>query len=121
MGQLAEAKQRMAQAAAEEEQSKVKLGMAEKELGTLKGRMKDFEREAGDSKKKLEGMRGTVEGIKSKIAKCGWSAEKEGEGEAKLREAKSAVRNLGEVCMGWVFARCVADLMRLLAQGSSQA
>ncbi|KIJ99285.1 hypothetical protein K443DRAFT_680122 [Laccaria amethystina LaAM-08-1] len=96
MGQLAEAKQRMAQAAAEEEQSKVKLGMAEKELGTLKGRMKDFEREAGDSKRKLEGMRETVEGIKSKISKCGWSAEKEGEGEAKLREAKSTVRNLGE-------------------------
>ena len=117
MGQLAEAKQRMAQAAAEEEQSKVKLGMAEKELGTLKGRMKDFEREAGDSKRKLEGMRETVGGIKSKIAKCGWSAEKEGEGEAKLREAKSAVRNLGEVCMGWVSARRVADLTRLLAQG----
>lgn len=96
MGQLAEAKQRMAQAAAEEEQSKVKLGMAEQELGTLKGRMKDFEREARDSKRKVEAMRGTVEGIKSKIAKCGWSAEKEGEGEAKLREAKGAVRNLGE-------------------------
>ncbi len=55
MGQLAEAKARIAQGKAEEEQSRVKLGMREKELQALQKKMKEVEREAGDSAKMLKG------------------------------------------------------------------
>ncbi|KAM6499651.1 hypothetical protein JOM56_005159 [Amanita muscaria] len=54
MGQLADARARAAQAAAEEEKSKVRLGMAEKELKVLEARWKGVEREAGDGKKAIE-------------------------------------------------------------------
>jgi structural maintenance of chromosome 2 len=53
MGQLADAKAKLAQATAEEEQSRVKLGMSEKELKTLEGRWKEVEREVGDGKRKF--------------------------------------------------------------------
>ncbi|KAF8631642.1 hypothetical protein AX17_005044 [Amanita inopinata Kibby_2008] len=94
MGQIAEARARAAQAAAEEEQSKVRLGMAEKELKALENRWKDVEREAGDGKKRVERMKQEVEGCKAKLAKCRWNAELESQNDMKLREARSAVRDL---------------------------
>lgn len=98
MGQLADAKARLAQASAEEEQSRVKLGMSEKELKTLEGRWKEVEREAGEGKKNLEVMKVTVEKFRKKVAECGWSADKEREGEIALRTAKGEVRQFTEVC-----------------------
>jgi len=97
MGQLADAKARLAQASAEEEQSRVKLGMSEKELKTLEGRWKEVEREAGEGRKKVEGMKGAVEGYRKKVAACGWNAEMERAGEGRLKDAKGEVRALTEV------------------------
>lgn len=97
MGQLADARTRSAQAAAEEEQSRVKLGMAEKELKGLEARWKAVEREAGEGARTLEGMRGDVEKCKKRIAETGWSAEKEQAHEAAIREAKDKVRDLAQV------------------------
>ncbi|KAF9005165.1 condensin complex subunit SMC2 [Cyathus striatus] len=96
MGQLADAKQRIAQGAAEEEQSKVKLGMAEKELKTLEARAKNLQREADESNKKVESMKNAVESLQSKVTACGWNAEKEKTHEEKLKEAKTTVRSMSE-------------------------
>ena len=97
MGQLADAKARLAQASTEEEQSRVKLGMSEKELKTLEARWKEVEREAGEGKRNLEAMRAEIEKFRKKVAETGWSAEKEQEGEQALRAARNEVRQLTEV------------------------
>ncbi|KAI0631723.1 condensin complex subunit SMC2 [Trametes polyzona] len=94
MGQLADAHTRSAQAAAEEEQSRVKLTMAEKELKALEARWKAVEREAGEGARQLEEMRAGVEKCKKRIAETGWSAEKEQAHDAAIRGARDEVRTL---------------------------
>ncbi|KAF7375113.1 Structural maintenance of chromosomes protein [Mycena sanguinolenta] len=94
MGQLATARQQAAQAAAEEKQARVKLGMSESELKTVEARWKTMEREAGDGKKKLEGLRVTVEGCRNKVAQCAWSEEKENASERNMQELKARVQSL---------------------------
>src|SRR5258708_22806699 len=51
MGQIADARARLAQAAAEEEQVRVKLDMSRRELGELEKRWKAVEREAGQGER----------------------------------------------------------------------
>ena len=97
MGQIADARARAAQAAAEEEQSKVRLGMAERELKALEGRWKDVEREAGDGKKKVQKMKQAVEACRTRLAGCKWNQELENQGEARLRDGRNAVRDLTSV------------------------
>ncbi|KAJ7638237.1 condensin complex subunit SMC2 [Roridomyces roridus] len=94
MGQLATARQQAAQATAEEQQNRVKLGMSEGELKTLEARWKALEREAGDGKKKLEAMRAAVEGCRAKLAQCAWNEEKENATDGRFRELKGQVRTL---------------------------
>ncbi|KIL59349.1 hypothetical protein M378DRAFT_14872 [Amanita muscaria Koide BX008] len=65
MGQLADARARAAQAAAEEEKSKVSLGMVEKELKVLEARWKGVEREAGDGKKAIEKTKAGESGVRT--------------------------------------------------------
>ena len=107
MGQLADAKGRLAQATAEEEQSRVKLGMSEKELKVLEGRWKEVEREAGDGKKNLEKVKAETEKFRRKVEESGWSAEKEREGVDALRVAKGEERRLSEVS---IFLRIIERL-----------
>lgn len=97
MGQLADARARIAQAAAEEQQSKVKLGMSEKELASLESKMKAFAKEAGDNRKKLENVKAAVEGLEGKIQSSGWSVEKDKDLDKQLREARDLCKNLAEV------------------------
>jgi len=97
MGQLADAKARLAQGAAEEEQSKVKLAMGEKELVNLEARMKVFAKEAGDNLKKLEDLKATVQACHAKMTNSGWSAEKDKQLDMQLREARETVKNLHDV------------------------
>ncbi|KAJ7671669.1 condensin complex subunit SMC2 [Mycena polygramma] len=96
MGQLATARQQAAQASAEEKQSRVKLGMSEKELLAQEARWKALERDASDGRKKLQAMQATVEGCRNKVAQCAWSEEKENASEGRLKELKSQVRSLEE-------------------------
>lgn len=56
MGQLADAKAKIAQGAAEEEQAKVKLAMQQKELAASEARLKTHAKEAGDNVKKVENL-----------------------------------------------------------------
>lgn len=105
MGQLADAKGRIAHAQAEEEQSKVKLKMSEKELKTLEGRWKEVEREAREGQNKLAGVTKAVEECRARLQKSGWNEEMEKAGEEKLRSAKAEVRHLNEVGFCFSFSR----------------
>lgn len=97
MGQLADAKARQAHAAGEEEQSRLKLGMSQKELKALEKRWKEVEKEAGEGKRKLKEKETEVEKLRKKVEASGWSSEKESQNEMALRSAKATVRQLTEV------------------------
>lgn len=97
MGQLADAKARMAQGSAEEEQNRVKLNMSEKELKALETKWKDVEKEAGQGKRNLENMRAEAEKLKRRVADCGWSTEREQESQVSLSTAKGQVWQFTEV------------------------
>lgn len=97
MGQLADAKARLSQATAEEEQNRTKLTMSQKEMKALEARWKAVEREAGEGMKNLEIMRRDVEALRKKVEGCGWSEEKEQQAEMALRKAKEETRDLAEV------------------------
>ncbi|KAI9439026.1 condensin complex subunit SMC2 [Lactarius indigo] len=88
MGQIADARARLAQAAAEEEQLRVRLDMSRHELTDLEKRWKAVEREAGQGERDIKKMRTEVEILHKKVDATGWSTEKEGAGEEALRRAK---------------------------------
>ncbi|CCM00223.1 uncharacterized protein FIBRA_02251 [Fibroporia radiculosa] len=96
MGQLADAKARLAQAKTGEEQSRVKVGMSNKELKSLEAKWKEVEREAGEGQKRLQMMRKEVDDFKKKVGESEWNAEKEQHSEAALKIAKAEVRDLTE-------------------------
>ncbi|THH15903.1 hypothetical protein EW146_g4642 [Bondarzewia mesenterica] len=96
MGQLADAKARLAHATAEEEQSRVKLEMSKKELNALEARWREVEKEAGDGARRVEVMKVEVEKYRRKVTECGWSAEKEHAHETALKTAKAELRQAGE-------------------------
>ena len=97
MGQLADARARVAQAAAEEEQSRVKLASAEKDLKALQARWKEVEREANEGKKTLASMKSEVDKFRQRVQQCAWSEEQDRAMEESLREARNAVRSTSEV------------------------
>ncbi|KAJ3508145.1 hypothetical protein NLJ89_g5913 [Agrocybe chaxingu] len=92
MAQIADAKARIAQAAALEEQSKFKLGMSEKELVSLESRMKAFAKETVDNKKKLDNVKAAVDSLAAKVTNSGWSSEKDKELERQLKEARDELK-----------------------------
>ncbi|KAF9039177.1 condensin complex subunit SMC2 [Panaeolus papilionaceus] len=96
MGQLADAKAKIAQAAAEEEQNKTKLNMNQKELTGLENKMKAFAKEAGDNIKKLQTIQAAVQACEKRLNECGWSAEKEQDLEMRLKKARQDVKELGD-------------------------
>jgi len=108
MGHLAEAKALLAQGQAEEEQARVKFEMKQKELESLRKRMKDSEREAGENKKKLDQMRSVVEKQRQQLATCKWDKDKEEELEARLKDLKKSVRELTEVLLSFI-CHCEKD------------
>ena len=88
MGQLAEAKSRLSQATADEEQNRVKLGMAKKDLKALEGRWKEVEKEAGDGRKRLGEKEAEVERLRREVMKGRMEGE-EGNGEGEEKEGES--------------------------------
>ncbi|KAI0289102.1 condensin complex subunit SMC2 [Russula brevipes] len=91
MGQIADARARLAQAAAEEEQGRVKLDMSRRELGELEKRWKAVEREAGQGERDIKKMRADFEALRKKADATGWSMEKEHASEEAMRKAKDDV------------------------------
>ncbi|KAF8907016.1 condensin complex subunit SMC2 [Gymnopilus junonius] len=61
-----------------------------------KGRMRAFAKEAKDNEKRLGGLKAEVKALEERVAKTGWSAERERELEGKLREAREQVKTLTE-------------------------
>lgn len=105
MGQLADAKAKLAQASTEEEQNRVKLGMSQKDLKSLEKRWKEVEKEAGEGRRNLEAKNNEVDALKKAVAACGWSTEKESESDIDIRRAKTEVRQYTEVCQ--CFLNCL--------------
>jgi len=97
MGQLADAKSKIAQGSAEEEQAKVKLGMQQKELSALEARLKAHAKDAGDNVKRVENLNRVVKEFERKVEGCGWSVEKERELEKALKGSREEVKLLVEV------------------------
>ncbi|KAH9957622.1 hypothetical protein BC827DRAFT_1385516 [Russula dissimulans] len=77
MGQIADTHARLAQAAVEEEQARVKLDMSKRELGELEKRWKAVEREAGQGGHDIKKTRAEVEALWKKVGRTGWNSEKE--------------------------------------------
>ncbi|KAF8501209.1 condensin complex subunit SMC2 [Gautieria morchelliformis] len=98
LGQLADAKARLAQGTAEEEQTRRKLSLREKELVDLEAKWKKVEKEAGDGRRGLEAARKELDGVRKKVDATGWSLEKDAQVEAEMRRAKSDVRGMTERC-----------------------
>ncbi|KAG6336423.1 hypothetical protein ID866_2666 [Astraeus odoratus] len=96
MGQLADAKARLAQGAAEEEQNRMKLSMYQKELKGLESKRKEFEKDAHQGKVNLENTTAQVNKLKRQLASCGWSAEQQQACEVELRTARDNLRKATE-------------------------
>ena len=105
MGQLADAKAKIAQGAAEEEQAKVKLAMQQKELAASEARLKTHAKEAGDNVKKVENLTKAVKDFERKIEASGWSVEKEKDLERALKEVRDQVKILTDVCETVLFLK----------------
>jgi structural maintenance of chromosome 2 len=97
MGQLADARARLAREAAEEEQLRRKLNMTEKELAEVTKKWKAVEREASEMQSGLEKGHAEFEGMKAKFAKLAWDEAREKAAEEKMASVKQNVRELKEV------------------------
>lgn len=88
MGQIADARARLAQAVAEQERIRVKLEMNRRELGKLEKRWKTAEREAGQGERDIKRMHVEIESLWKKTDSTGWNKEKEHTSVEALRKAK---------------------------------
>ncbi|KAF8308761.1 condensin complex subunit SMC2 [Clavulina sp. PMI_390] len=96
LGQLADAKARMAAASTEEEQSRMRMSMLEKELKDKELKWKAVEKDAGEGAKSLARGKKEVEALQKKLDATGWNEAQEAEAVKVLREAREAVRSLTE-------------------------
>ena len=79
LGQLAEAKARLAAAGTEAEQAKMKIGLAEKEIKEKEPRAKMAEKEGEGSLKELAGKKAEMEKIRKRVEGAGWDEGRERE------------------------------------------
>jgi structural maintenance of chromosome 2 len=77
MGQLAEAKARLAAAGTEAEQANLKIGLAEKEVKEKEPRAKRAEKEGEGSLKELVSKRAHLEKLRKRAEGAGWDEKKE--------------------------------------------
>lgn len=97
MGQLAEAKARVAAAGTEAEQAKVKIGLAEKEIKEKEPRAKKAEKEGQGLLNELQGKKSDVEKLKKRVEASGWDEGKEKDLLEKQAEHGSRLTELLEV------------------------
>ncbi len=77
LGQIAEAKARLAAAGTEAEQAKVKIGLAEREIKEKEPRAKKASKEGEGALKDLETKKTDVEKIRKRVQAAGWDEGKE--------------------------------------------
>lgn len=97
LGQLADAKTRLAAASTEEEQARMRMGMVEKEMKEKEMKWKAVEKEAGEGTKSLEKGRKEVEALKRKVDATGWDVDKDRDAGIRAKAAREEVRTLTEV------------------------
>lgn len=97
LGQISQAKKRVADAATEEEAARLRLVMVEKDLKEKDAKRKQLEKEGGDGEKALAKGRKELEDLRKKIEATGWNAEKEAEAGRQAKDAKEAAKALNEV------------------------
>ncbi|KIY44458.1 condensin complex subunit SMC2 [Fistulina hepatica ATCC 64428] len=95
LGQIADAKSCATAAAADEQQSQVKLDMAQKELATLEKRFKEVKNEVNDNAARLERLRGEADAVRTQLERCGWNQEQEEQGTQALENLKHQIRLVG--------------------------
>lgn len=108
LGQIAQAKKRVADAATEEEAARLRLVMVEKDLKEKDAKRKQLEKEGGDGEKALAKGKKEVEDLRKKIAATGWSAEKEAEAARLATEAKESMKALNDVGLPLMGSFCAA-------------
>ncbi|WVQ83720.1 hypothetical protein IAT38_005864 [Cryptococcus sp. DSM 104549] len=96
LGQLAEAKARLAAAGTEAEQAKVKIGLAEKELKEKEPRAKKAEKEGEGLIKELGTKRGLVEKLKKQVEGAGWDEAQEKEMVDSQNQSQARINELQE-------------------------
>ena len=99
LGQIADAKARMAAATTEEQQSKNKLVILGRDLTAAQARYQKVEREANDGAKQVERGKKEIQEFEVKLKKTGWSEQKEQSSADALRAARDRVRQLTQVCI----------------------
>lgn len=97
MGQLAEAKARLAAAGTDGERARVEIGLGEKELKALEPRAKKAASEGEGLGKELREAKGEVEQLKKGLEGLGWDEEEEKTLVAKREEVKARIAELTEV------------------------
>ncbi len=101
MGQLAEAKARLAAAGTEAEQAKVKIGLAEKEIKEKEPRAKKAEKEGEGSLKELATKRAEADKLRKRVEGAGWDEGRERKLVEEQAEHGSEVTELMEVSVFW--------------------
>ncbi|TXT15793.1 hypothetical protein VHUM_00296 [Vanrija humicola] len=96
LGQLAEAKARLAAAGTAAEQAKVKIGLAERELKEKEPRAKKAEKEGEGLIKELAAKRKDAEQLKTRVEAAGWDESKENELLTRQAEHGQKVAQLSE-------------------------
>jgi structural maintenance of chromosome 2 len=109
MGQLADARTRLAREAADEEQLRRKLSMTEKELIEANKKWKAVEMEAAEMQTGLEKGETDLDSMKAKISKLSWNEEQEKAAESKMTNLKQSLRELKEVRVVIVSPRQLND------------
>lgn len=97
LGQLAEAKARLAAAGTEAEQAKVKIGLAEKELKEKEPRAKKAEKDGEGLVKELAAKRAQVEKLRKQVESADWDEQQEREMLESQAEHQSKMTELMEV------------------------
>ena len=97
LGQIAQAKKRVIEAASEEEAARLRISMLEKELKDKDAKLKQLEKEGGEGQKALAIGKKEIEALKKGVAATGWSAEKDNEAKSSATQADSDAKRLTEV------------------------
>jgi hypothetical protein len=98
MGQLAEAKARLAAAGTESERARVEIGLGEKELKAMEPRAKKAASEGEGLGRELVEAKAEVEKLRKGLEGLGWDEEEEKALVAKREEVRGRIAELVEVC-----------------------
>ncbi|KAG8906895.1 Structural maintenance of chromosomes protein 2 [Tulasnella sp. 403] len=96
LGQIAQAKKRVADATTEEDAARLRLNMLESQFKEKEAKRKQTEKEGGESQNALKRGKKEIEEIKKRLHATGWSTEKEEEENRRAAAAREDVKRLTE-------------------------